>query len=136
MRVYCGQGHPSSSCSTVIDIAVRKEILQKAGRCYTCLKRHHLSKNCRSRLRCESCQGRHHVTICSRNVGQNTNPSSPRPNTTSRVSSEGFEGRTPPNKQFLLHECQISCSTSDSTTAVVQPTLSRHLLHSGQSNSG
>ena len=36
--VYCGQGHTSGSCSTVSDIAVRKEILRKAGRCYTCLK--------------------------------------------------------------------------------------------------
>ena len=76
-RVYCGQGHTSSSCTTITEVTARKEILCKAGRCYTCLKKHHLSKNCRSRQRCEKCQGCHHATICTRNAGRGTSNSSP-----------------------------------------------------------
>ena len=62
--VYCNQKHPSASCSQVVDVPFRKEILQWAGRCYVCLKRHHLSKDCHSSIHCEGCRGRHHVTIC------------------------------------------------------------------------
>ena len=75
--VYCGQDHTSNSCTTITDVAARREILRKAGRCYTCLKKHHLSKDCRSRMRCENCRGRHHVTICLRNTRQATNSTDP-----------------------------------------------------------
>ncbi len=68
--VYCGQGHMSNSCAAVVDVATRKEILRRAGRCYTCLRKHHLSKDCRSNLTCKKCRGRHHVTICTRRTGQ------------------------------------------------------------------
>ena len=137
MCVYCGQGHPSSSCSTIIDIAIQKEILRKAGRCYTCLKRHHLSKNCRSRLRCDNCRGRHHVTICSRNVGQNTNPSIPRQNASSRVPSQGSEGSTPMTTNsfyasagtpILLQTAQLQLFNPHSVNVC---TVARAILDSG-----
>ena len=64
--VYCGKGHPSSACTIITDHTTRKEMLRKAGRCYICLRRHHLSRDCRSNLSCTKCRGRHHVTICSR----------------------------------------------------------------------
>ncbi len=31
-----------------------------------CLRRNHISKDCRSGFKCRTCQGRHHITICSR----------------------------------------------------------------------
>ena len=73
--IYCGQDHTSNSCTTITDVAAWREILRKAGSCYTCLKKYYLSKDCRSRLRCESCWGRHHVTIkfCIRSTWQATN---------------------------------------------------------------
>ena len=67
--VYCNQSHRSISCTTVVDVPARREVLRRTGRCYVCLKKHHLSKDCRSKLRCQKCRGRHHVTICSRHVG-------------------------------------------------------------------
>lgn len=71
--VYCGQGHTSNSCKKVSGVAARKEILLKAGRCYTCLRKHHLSKDCRSNISCKNCRGRHHVSICSRHATQDSN---------------------------------------------------------------
>ena len=41
--VYCEKDHVSSSCDTITDAAARKELLRKFGRCFVCLKRHHLS---------------------------------------------------------------------------------------------
>ena len=61
---YCRQSHSSSSCTVITDIAQRKAILKRAGRCFMCLKRHHLIRDCRSPARCSRCNGRHHTSIC------------------------------------------------------------------------
>ena len=73
--VYCGQGHLSASCTTISDVPTRKEALRKAGRCYVCLKKYHLSKDCRSHIRCQKCRGRHHITICPRQIQRDSNTS-------------------------------------------------------------
>jgi hypothetical protein len=61
---YCGQPHPSNSCRSVVDVEARKRILLKDGRCFLCLKKQHVSRNCRSSLKCSNCHGQHHVSIC------------------------------------------------------------------------
>ena len=61
---YCRQPHPSISCKNVPDVMQRKNILKKTGRCFVCLKRHHMSKDCCSPLSCTRCNGRHHTSIC------------------------------------------------------------------------
>ena len=66
--IYCNNDHLTNSCDTVKDVQARKDILRRAGRCYICLRRNHISKNCRSALKCGKCQGRHHETICQRAV--------------------------------------------------------------------
>ncbi len=38
--------------------------MRKAGRCFVCLKRHHLSRDCRSKFNSKNCRGRHHISIC------------------------------------------------------------------------
>lgn len=55
--VYCGQSHTSTTCTIVSDVDGRTGILRKAGRCYVCLKKHHGSRNCRSRINCDHCRG-------------------------------------------------------------------------------
>ena len=71
--VYCDREHTSSSCSNVTDTMKRKELLRKSGRCFVCLKRHHLSKDCRSNFNCRKCRGRHHVSICPRTADKQPN---------------------------------------------------------------
>ena len=46
--VHCDQQHPTTSCGTVTDIEQRKQILRKASRCFNCLRKHHLNRDCRS----------------------------------------------------------------------------------------
>ena len=55
--VYCGQSHTSTTCTIASDVDGRTEILRKAGRCYVCLKKHHGSRNYRSRINCDHCRG-------------------------------------------------------------------------------
>ena len=42
----------------------RKLALKRAGRCFICLRRGHVSTNCRSGLKCSHCNNRHHTSIC------------------------------------------------------------------------
>ena len=63
---YCYKGHPSSSCRNVPQVETRTRMLMKAGRCFVCLRRGHISRDCRFGQKCSNCGGRHHVSICSR----------------------------------------------------------------------
>ena len=48
----------------VTSIAARKEILKRAGYCFVCLKRNHISKKCSSRMKCLKCGRQNHISIC------------------------------------------------------------------------
>ena len=66
---YCRKDHASNACKNVTSIAARKEIfLKRAGRCFVCLKRNHISKDCSSRMKCLKCGRQHHISICMSNT--------------------------------------------------------------------
>ena len=62
--VFCDQSHYSTNCRVVTDREKRKEQLLKAGRCFNCLKKGNLRKDCRSSRGCYNCGGRHNSSIC------------------------------------------------------------------------
>ena len=61
---YCSQPHFPTNCNVITDIETRKQSLRKSGRCFSCLHKGHLSRNCRTANRCRTCGGRHHTSIC------------------------------------------------------------------------
>ena len=85
---YCGEQHVSTSCKTVTNPDARRQILLKTGRCFICLRKGHMGKDCRSSTRCASCRGRHHTSIC----GSTRNPqgsTSPVPSSSSSQLQQG-----------------------------------------------
>ena len=62
----CGNQHPYVDCPVAVDVPTRLSILRKKGKYYVCLRAHHLSRTCQSKLRCKECGGRQHVSICGR----------------------------------------------------------------------
>ena len=58
------QSHSSQDCHTVAGVESRHQALRKSGRCFICLGRGHMARNCLSRIKCLSCKGTHHVAIC------------------------------------------------------------------------
>ena len=70
---YCKQSQPSNSCKMVTNPAARKDIVIKQGRCFVCLRKDHLSKNCPSKHECFKCKGKHHISICPSNGNNGTN---------------------------------------------------------------
>ena len=95
---YCRQGHSSVSCSIVTDVAQRKHILKKAGRCFVCLKRHHLSRNCRSPVNCTRCNGRHHTSICKQGQVNTPSPGSSSPGNQGLLHPQNHETSHPLNQ--------------------------------------
>ena len=61
---YCRENHASNACRNVTSIAARKDILKRAGRCFVCLKRNHISKDCSSRMKCLKCGRQHNISLC------------------------------------------------------------------------
>ena len=55
---YCQQAHPSTTCEVVTGVDARLRILCKAGRCYVCLRKGHVSRDCRTGIKCSTCKGR------------------------------------------------------------------------------
>ena len=71
---YCRQSHPSMSCASVTKPADRRNILKTSGRCFNCLRRGHIVRNCKSSSKCQKCK-KHHTSIC--DDGQSQTPSLP-----------------------------------------------------------
>ena len=71
---FCHQSHPSSGCKNVLDIGKRKKILMRSGRCFICLKKYHISKECRSAIRFRNCGGRRHTSICRKDLAETIKP--------------------------------------------------------------
>lgn len=70
---FCKQRHPTASCHVVTNRAARRECLKKQGRCFICLRKGHLAKDCPSKITCFKCSARHHVSLCERETQTNGN---------------------------------------------------------------
>ena len=51
-----------------------KQALMKSGRCFVCLRKGHLGRQCRSKLRCVVCGGKHHPSICTKSSPREKEP--------------------------------------------------------------
>ena len=63
---YCQQAHSSDACRVVTQVDAWKQVLRRSGRCFVCLKKGHIGKECRSKFKCSKCGGKHHFSIWSR----------------------------------------------------------------------
>lgn len=61
--VFCDKPHSSNSCRTITSPVEGKRILARLGRCFVCLGRRHISRDCRSTRKCTNCGGRHNFSI-------------------------------------------------------------------------
>ena len=113
---YCKlEGHSPSNCRKVTDIDERKKLIREGGRCFNCLRKGHIGRDCHSSSRCSRCKGRHHTSICLRaNKPQFTNRDSL---DSSNSKQRGLNPEAPPFKQ---PEPTTSCYTSASDTILLQ----------------
>ena len=72
--VYCRQSHPSSKCQKITNVQARRTILRKYARCFICLKKGHISRDCKSEYKCHKCSNRHHISLCDGDHEKNDEP--------------------------------------------------------------
>ena len=115
---YCRQNHSSTSCKTVVDVAARKQILRRSGRCFNCLRKNHMSRECRSNGRCSRCGGRHHVSICDGSSANNT-----REAVTQDVASNHQQGEALNLTRVMRPNTEVIATTSAYCGSVRAPVL-------------
>ena len=65
---FCVGNHWSSSCTNILGVEDHKKRLIEQERCFRCLRKGHISKNCYIRKNCSYCNGPHNAAICSRRI--------------------------------------------------------------------
>ena len=71
---YCNNSHNPERCDQVRNPEGRKQALMKSGRCFVCLRKGHLGRQCRSKLLCVVCGGKHHPSICAKTSPREKEP--------------------------------------------------------------
>ena len=84
--IFCKEGHYSASCTKVQDVQLRKELLRRERRCFSCLSVGHKVSQCTSSRCCRNCNRRHHQSICE--AQENVPPQTP-PTTNNDASNQG-----------------------------------------------
>ena len=65
----------SKDCNILTHIPTRKNLLKRQGRCFICLRKNHLARNCEPQSKCFKCNKRHDVSIRE----QNSTPTAEQP---------------------------------------------------------
>ena len=128
--VYCNGDHFSASCTKVVSVKDRRDILKRSGRCYNCLRSHHKSKDCDSRKTCRYCRRRHHQSICEHsgnaNATPNVNPPTPNPpaqdppaqNPQSQTVTTSSCNKIPNNQTVLLQTARAIATSLYGTVPI------------------
>lgn len=63
--LFCGKGHFNHQCDELLKVSPseRNDIAKKAGVCYNCLRKGHLTIKCSSKHSCRECNKRHHTVL-------------------------------------------------------------------------
>ena len=99
---YCSkEDHAPVNCKTIVSVA-QNRFLRENGRCFVCLRRGHIGRNCRSSVRCGVCKGRHNTSVCFKSKQGCSTDSSSTPHTEDRPTGSqtpqlrGLNPETPP----------------------------------------
>lgn len=122
---YCKQDdHAPAEYKRVNTHEARKAIIRESGRCFICLRRGHVSRDCRSNFKCSNCRGRHHVSLCNKwrqsksTDGKERTPSNV-PDATS-LSSRRDSSLNPSTPSFQPTDNSASCYTNNGTDILLQ----------------
>ncbi|XP_057299451.1 uncharacterized protein LOC130630070 [Hydractinia symbiolongicarpus] len=116
---FCSGEHKSHECRTITKLETRKEIVLKNGRCFLCLRKGHMSRECKASFRCFHCKGKHHVALCEKKHNPNPPPSrSPKKNETENKDAESEDSSsnvTPANINIASDRNNVLLQTAMAT---------------------
>ena len=119
--VFCQQKHQSLLCHTVVGADARRNALRRSGRCFICLRWHHISRDCQSRLTGAHCRGRHHAAICPQPRSHDTIPSQPHVH----VHEDTHSGASPQNHTNTMYvDAHTQVLLQTAVLQLLNPTVS------------
>ena len=84
---FCLGTHSPEDCKKVTNIAERKKLLIKFGRCFNCINKGHRARDCKVVVKCKNCRGSHNTCLCDANLQQPSVGNSDQPSTVNTPSS-------------------------------------------------
>ena len=115
---FCDGHHYSASCSNVTNIDARREKLKESGRCYSCLRKGHQSKNCTSQKKCRRCQGSHHQSICNQEAVTTVQETKESTATNAYSTTETTTTTNPSKSTVLLQTARATARNGNLTMPV------------------
>ena len=122
---YCGQSHYSTACTVVMSREERKRILRGSGRCFVCLRKGHMVRNCRSKFKCNNCNGRHHSSLCQKSTAEGA---------TSMVNEQPMPTVTQPVTQPGMNPAASEFNPTKTTSTILTHTNQSVLLQTAQAS--
>ncbi|XP_028404089.1 uncharacterized protein LOC114526762 [Dendronephthya gigantea] len=61
---FCLGQQRHEDCKKVKTLENRKQIIRKYSRCFKCLNKGHIARNCSIRVKCSACKKEHHTALC------------------------------------------------------------------------
>ena len=58
---FCNKSYQSEDWQGAKAIEDRKQAIKRSGCCFICLRKGHISRECRSKMKCSKCNGKHHT---------------------------------------------------------------------------
>ena len=96
--VVISESHSLLQCGKVSNVKSLIETLRKSSRCFLCLNRENVFKNCTLSCICQKCDGKHHTSICSK-LKKNQEKDESSVKSTGRCSCRF-------SKRYLTSDCQ------------------------------
>ncbi len=123
---FCLGNHPHEECKGITNIEERKLLVRRYGRCFKCLDKGHLVRDCQSKFKCNKCNGNHHVSLCE------TKP--PEPSGGGSGQSTG-SAVSAPNSMLVGTESRIALQTAQALIKGERQGRIRVLFDSGSHRS-
>ena len=113
--------HQPSTCGVVTDVETRQRSLRRQARCFNCLRKGHLARDCRSGPKCSHCKRRHHSSICNRSNRGTERTSQTSGDPILNPGATSFTPNSPPTSTSLYSESSHSVLLQTALEIVFNP---------------
>ncbi|XP_046862618.1 uncharacterized protein LOC124456128 [Xenia sp. Carnegie-2017] len=117
---FCLGCHRHEECEKIKSIEERKNIIKKYGRCYICLEKGHMARDCDNNIKCSICKKNHHKALC--DSGKESKP-------------QGTVGQGSPKNSCEKAGCNVALQTAQAKLVGSKSGRVRVLLDSGSQRS-
>ena len=120
--VFCNKDHFSDKCKTMADVGSRRIAASKGGRCFKCLRKGHMARDCQRTKACFHCgKEGHHSALCLRRE----EPMNSKRETHQLLNDNAVEYGDHEEETQMVNELEVSMGNLTSTDVVMEGMLTQ-----------